>query len=54
VSRDRPLDAEDLRALYESAIDDYWDATAHANVIAREHAERKQITDYVSGFASDG
>ncbi len=35
------LDANDLRDLYRSAIDDYWDATAFEAIMAAEAADRE-------------
>lgn len=37
------LDPNDLRALYQDAIDDYWDASAFDAVLLRERTERESL-----------
>jgi hypothetical protein len=44
----------DLRRLFESAIDDDWDAIVHRNAIAQEQTERDELTDYAARFAREG
>lgn len=37
------LDPDDLRDLYQRALDDYWDATAYGAVMLREAPQREQL-----------
>jgi len=46
------LDANLLRNLYQQGIDRYWDRSAYEAVLAREGAERAQLTKVCAKFKS--
>jgi hypothetical protein len=37
------LDPNDLRSLYQSALDEFWDTSAYQAALEREEAERAQL-----------
>lgn len=44
------LTPTDLRYLYQSAMDEFFDADAYTDVLAREDAEREQLRDMIEGL----
>jgi hypothetical protein len=48
------LDPTDLRYLYQTAIDEFWDESAYADVLAREHEERNQLITLADEWQEGG
>jgi hypothetical protein len=44
------LDPIDLRALFQTAVDQYWDTSRYDDVLAREAAERAALTDLAENW----
>jgi hypothetical protein len=43
------LDPNDLRALFQAAIDDYWDTSAYEAVLDRERTDRSRLREVAGG-----
>jgi len=47
------LDPTDLRYLYQTAIDEFWDQSAYEAVLAREEAERNRLAVLADAWQDD-
>jgi hypothetical protein len=48
------LDPDTLRALFQNAIDQFWDTSAYARMLAQEEADLRRLREAASYGQDDG